>query len=134
MCYADRMKKAVKGNLITNGVRLEPHEINTVVYYLARGEDIELIPPSNTPMNKNADFLMRGLVWELKCPMGKGLATVQHLFRKAAKQSENVIFDLRNFKGSERQVVALLNKLFNASRRVKRMHLILSTAVLIEKP
>ncbi len=119
--------------MISNGVRLELHEINAVTYYLARGDNIELIPPSNTPMNKNADFVMRGLIWELKCPMGKGMATVQHLFRKAAKQSENIIFDLRNFKGSEKQVVALLNKLFSDSRRVKRMHLILRTGVLVER-
>ncbi len=126
------MKKCKVGSLVSHNVIMDPHELRAVMFYVSRGDDIELIPPSNTPCNKNADFIMRGVVWELKCPMGRGMATVQHLFRKAAKQSENVIFDLRGFKGDERQVVRLLVSLFNSSRRVQKMHLILRNGDLTE--
>ena len=118
------MKKDILGRLITNSVMIEPHELETVMFFVCRGEEIELIKPSNTPLNKNADFMMNGKVWEMKCPMGKSLLTVEHLFRKAVRQSENVVFDLRHFRGDKKEAIKLLEKVFRLSRRARRMYVI----------
>ncbi len=113
---------------------MEPHELETINYFLHLGYDIEVIVPRYTPGSKNADFFMNGLVWESKCPMGKSLSTVEHLFRKAVRQSENVIFDLRNFGSSEVKAVKLLLRIFNVSKKAKRIKIIKRNNEMVECP
>lgn len=134
MCYAGRMRKCSIGNLETHGISLQMHELEAIQFFLERGKDIELVVPSNTPRNKNADCIMDGLFWEMKCPMGKSLATVEHLFRKAVRQSENIIFDLRHLKMDDGRAVNLLSRLFLMSKRVRRIKIISKDGFLIEKP
>lgn len=122
------------GKLESHGIVLQRHELDTIKFFLKRGKDIELIVPSNTPHNKNADCAMDGLFWEMKCPMGKSLATVEHLFRKAVRQSENVIFDLRNIRIDSEKVANLLCRLFIMSKRARRIKIITKDGFLIEKP
>ena len=84
-----------KGKLITNGVKLQPHEEITVEFLIRLGKDIELIPPSNTPHNKRGDLLMDGLIWETKSPVHSNRRAVERVFYAATLQAENLIFDLR---------------------------------------
>ena len=104
------------------------------MYFILRGEDVELIPPSNTPHNKTGDFFKNNLIWESKCPRGKSLATIEHRFRKGTHQSENIVFDLRKFRGDELQAIKLLTKKFRLHRRIKRMCIITKVGDLIEFP
>ena len=46
------------GKITPNGVSLEKHENDTVVFFTNLGYNIELIPPSNTPKAKTPDFMM----------------------------------------------------------------------------
>ena len=112
------------GRITPNGVSLEKHENETVVYFTNLGYDIELIPPSNTPKAKTPDFMMDGKAWEMKSPQGKSRVTVEHAFKRAAKQSENIIIDLRRTKIPTNQVKASLEKLFKASRRIRNLKVI----------
>ena len=48
------------GKIIPNGVSLEKHENDTVIFFTNLGFNIELIPPSNTPKAKTPDFIMDG--------------------------------------------------------------------------
>ena len=112
------------GRITPNGVSLEKHENETVVYFTNLGYDIELIPPSNTPKAKKPDFMMDGKAWEMKSPQGKSRVTVEHAFKRAAKQSENIIIDLRRTKIPTNQVKASLEKLFKASRRIRNLKVI----------
>lgn len=82
---------------------------------------ISLIVPSYTPHNRNPDFMMDGVLWEMKSPQGKNLRTVEHAFKNAAKQSENIVIDLRRTKLATSSAVKLLEKRFNLSRHVKRL-------------
>lgn len=134
VCYAGRMKKCSIGKLEAHGINLQVHELSTIEFFLERGKNIELVVPSNTPHNKNADCIMDGLFWEMKCPMGKSLATVEHLFRKAVRQSENVIFDLRYLRMGDTKAVGLLSRLFVMSKRARRIKIITKSGFLIEKP
>ena len=112
------------GKITPNGVSLEKHENETVVYFTNLGYNIELIPPSNTPKAKTPDFMMDGKAWEMKSPQGKSRVTVEHAFKRAAKQSENIIIDLRRTKIPTNQVKTSLEKLFKASRRIRNLKVI----------
>lgn len=109
------------GKITPNGVSLEKHENETVVYFTNMGYNIELIPPSNTPKAKTPDFMMSGKAWEMKSPQGKSRVTVEHAFKRAAKQSENIILDLRRTKIPTDQAKTSLEKLFKASRRIRNL-------------
>lgn len=54
--------------------------------------DIKFIPRSN---QKTPDFLIDGLHWELKTPIGTGKYNIQHLLHSAVQQSKNIIVDAR---------------------------------------
>ena len=127
--------KRRKGKIIPNGVILEPHEYKTVVFFTELGYDVEFMPRVNTPKSYSPDIMMRGLIWEMKSPNGKGKSTIEHIFRKAAHQSENIILDLRRSKGkNESKNIHQIEQRFFRSRRVKRMHIITKDGKFISLP
>lgn len=121
-----------QGRLITNNVILERHEMSTVNFLLNYGYDIELIRPSLTPHSKNADLIMEGLVWEMKCPQGKSRHCVERLFRRAAHQSEHLIIDLRLVKIDAKIAETTVQRLFKQSRRMRRMIVIIKSNQLLD--
>ncbi len=54
--------------------------------------DIEFIPRNN---QKTPDFMIGGIEWELKTPIGTGKYNIQHLLHAAIRQSRNIIIDAR---------------------------------------
>lgn len=124
-----RSKK--RGKLTVNGVNnKEPQEKATIDYFLDRGKDIELIPPSNTPKNKRPDFRMDGLDWESKSPVVAKAKSIEKLFHKAGAQSSNRIMDLRRLL-SDTEARKTLEKCFNTSKKVKNMLVITKAGLLI---
>lgn len=61
-----------QGKITPNGVSLEKHENDTVVFFTELGYDIELVPPSTLSGNKKPDFIMGGVFWEVKSPQSNG--------------------------------------------------------------
>lgn len=118
------MRKTKKGKLILNGVVLEKHEMKTVAFFTSSGFDIELIPPSNNPRTKSADFIMVGIEWEMKGTQGDSRHTLERHFKKARRQSKNVIFDLLYSKMDEEKAIKFLEKCFYQSRSCKKMIII----------
>ena len=104
-----------QGRLIVNGVILQIHEQKTINFLLGLGYKIELIRPSYTPNSKNADFIMNGRKWEMKCPEGKSRLTMEHIIRKASHQSENILIDLRRLRLEE--TLAIRQSKYEFSRR-----------------
>lgn len=76
----------------------EKHEYETAKFFANRGFDVAFIGPHYNYGVKNADFIMNNMVWETKSPVGSSARTYEDNLRKAIKQSENVIFDLRRLK------------------------------------
>ena len=119
------MKSNREAKLIAHGVILELHELSTVTFLSGFCQTtIELIPPSHTPGVRTPDFVMWGIMWEMKSPQGKELRTIEHAFKNAAKQSENIVIDLRRNNVDVDSAVKLLKKRFDLSRQVKRMLII----------
>lgn len=126
------MRERPIGKLTTNGVVLQPHEYETVMYFLRCGKDIELIPESHTPKKPSPDFWMDCLVWESKSPTMNKIKTIERLFYKAVRQSSNVVFDLRRLDGSDAAIWRALEKCFKATRKARRMYIILKDEMLQE--
>ena len=123
-----------KGKITPNGVSLEKHENDTVIFFTNLGYDIELIPPSHIPNTKSADFKMNGKKWGMKSPKGKSKSTLEHAFQAAAKQSDNVIFDLRRTSIPLEKSLTILSKLFDTSKRVKNLWVITKKQSLLKFP
>ena len=122
-----------KGKIIPNGVKLEPHEYETILFFTELGKDVELIPPSLTPGVHNADFFMDKLIWEAKCPTGNSTRmTIDRILHKAARQSENIVIDLRRTKLVDEQSIKQIEKRFELSRRIRRLLVITKQEELID--
>ena len=114
-----------KGKLLANDVVLAKHEMATVLFFLDRGFNVELIQPSNVQHMRRPDIFMASLLWEMKAPRGTGKNTIDHIFKKAAHQSENIILDFRHYntKNAEKRI-AIAKRRFISSRHIRRMCII----------
>lgn len=91
-----------KGDIIfANNYQPLNHELDTAIFLSSLGKTIEFIPASNMDNIKTPDILMDGLKWEIKSPINNGKRTIEHAFRGALQQSNNIIFDLRRSKTSD---------------------------------
>jgi len=77
----------------------ELHEVDSAMVLASHYQStVEFIIPVNDYKRKNADFVMLGVEWELKCPTGVSKATIENSFRTASKQSKNLVIDSRRTK------------------------------------
>ncbi|MDO4526706.1 MAG: hypothetical protein Q4B87_01290 [Candidatus Saccharibacteria bacterium] len=79
----------------------EPHEYKTAKFFSNLGLDINFIKPSNTKGTKSPDFEMASKNWETKSPIRYSDSSFEDNFKKAIKQSEHVIYDLRRLSPSD---------------------------------
>lgn len=121
-----------QGVLVTNGVILERHEMMTVNFLLRLGFNIELIPKSNRAGVRTPDLRMLNLEWEMKSPKGQGKYLLQNVVHRAARQSENIIVDLRRVKIHPMKCLNELDKQFNYSKRCRRMKVITKTGEVVD--
>ena len=121
MLHTSLMKR---GNLIRNGVKIQPQEESAIEFLLSQGLNVELIVPVNTPKNKNPDFLINGVVWELKSPETKNKKTIKRLINSTTKQSVRIVVDLKNLKLNEEIAINILEYEFRDSHRVRDMMII----------
>ena len=76
-----------------------PHEVD-VALILSRHYQttVEFLIPVDDNKRKSADIKMLGTLWEVKSPTGGSKATIQNQFRRASKQSKNIVLDIRRIK------------------------------------
>ena len=126
------MRPNKKGKITPNGVSLEKHENETIVFFTELGYDVELIPPSNSPKSKTPDFMMGGVAWEMKSPQGKSKISLEHIFKKATKQSENIIIDLSHSKIEERIAIKEIERRFSQTSSCRKLKVITKSHKLLE--
>ena len=100
------MKKIRKGRIDISELNVPPekHEYETAKYFADRGFDVKFIRPSDIKGATSPDFEMAGKIWETKSPIKFSKSSFEDNFKKASKQSENLIFDLRRLnKGDEKR-------------------------------
>lgn len=120
------------GRIIPNGVSLEKHEYDTILFLTTLGYNIELIPPSRIPRVRTPDFQMIGLEWEMKSPKGKTRSNLEHAFQTAVKQSVNIVFDLRRMQMSNDKSITIIKQLFEYSKSAKRLLVITKERKLLD--
>ena len=120
------------GKIIPNGIVLTAHEYATLTVLTNDGQDIELLKPSQTKYVKTGDFLMLGMAWEMKSPIGKSPRTMEHIFRKAAHQAHNLVIDLRRTKIPDAQAISSLEKVFGSSRSVRHLWIITKKSEIVK--
>ena len=99
----------------------EPHEEYTAEYFARRGYDVTFLKTSNIKGSHSPDFLLIGRIWETKSPITYSDSSFEDNFKKAEKQSGNVIFDLRrlNKKNESRYLKNLIKR--STSNKIKTL-------------
>jgi hypothetical protein len=125
------MKKFGK-TILSFGARAEPHELETAMFFNKLGKDVTFLAPVYEKGAKTPDIKMDGLLWEIKAPKNDGKYTIEHIFRKALKQSKNIIFDLRRTKMSNDKCVSQITKQFRLIRKISRLLIITKEKKLLD--
>ncbi len=127
-----KTKKTKKGKIAPNGVVLKTHENATIVFLTEKGFDIELIPKSNVKGLHTPDFIMNKIKWEMKSPKGEGNSVIKNTFQRAAKQSSNLIIDLRRVKRHQSKCLKEIEREFNHSKRINNLLIITKKGKLLD--
>jgi len=109
------------------GVRLEPHEEDTIDFFMKDGKDVEVLAPSGTRKQNSPDIEFDGLVWEMKSPTSSNRRTIENRVREAARQSGNLIFDLRRIKKYPEKAEKEIIRQYEKSSNIKRLIIINSS-------
>lgn len=112
------------GRVDKNGVKAEPHEESTALYLTQYGFYIEFVKPRNSYKANSADFMISGSLWETKSPITFKESTIKGDFRKAKKQSDRIIFDLRRVKKYADDVEKYIISIFEEPGYVRRLMII----------
>lgn len=72
-----------------------PHEQRVAKILALAGHAVEFFPESNT---KTADILLDGVEFEIKSPKSANANSLEHILKKAVKQSCNIIIDTSRMK------------------------------------
>ena len=121
-----------KGKIIPNGVVLEKHEYQTILYFTELGIDVELIPKSNNQGEHSPDIRMNKLFWEMKAPKGEGKYLIPNTIQRAVKQSSNIIIDLRRTRRHQTKCLNEIKKEFEKSKSIRYIKVITKMGKLIE--
>jgi hypothetical protein len=91
--------------------------------------DIEFVSRSN---HKTPDFLINGIMLELKSPTGKGKHNIEHQMKGGVKQSGNIILDARRSKLHITKIRSTLRAQLEHRKAIKRLILIDKTKNIVE--
>lgn len=124
----------MRGRIYISKLKIPPekHELETARFFAERGHDIEFIPPNYSPEVHTPDIIMDGVAWEIKCPKGKSKRTIENNFRKAAKQSRNIIIDLRRINLKENICITQIRRELQGRPYIKRLLIIKRNEELID--
>lgn len=120
-----------KGNIsIPAGVHPWPHELRVAEILALAGHTVEFIP---TSIMKTADILLDGVEFEIKSPITNKANTIDHMIRKAIRQSPNLIIDSSRMKDiREPQVRKLLINQARKAKQLKRIILVTKFGQIID--
>ena len=115
--------KRMNGEIDISALNVPPekHEYITAVFFAKRGKDIIFIKPSDIKGQHTPDFIMDSKMWELKSPIVYSKSSFEDNLRRAVKQSENIIYDLRRLKQRDEVVYIKELRKWSKKRKVKTL-------------
>lgn len=81
------------------------HEVLTALRLAETGMDVLFRVDSREEGAKNPDAEMNQQVWEFKAPTGEGKNTIDSQMKRAGKQAERLVLDLRRSKLDDREAI-----------------------------
>ena len=88
---------------------------------LQNGFSISLIKKSCIPNQRSADMLIDGEMWEMKAPKGDSRWTIERNMHRAARQSGNIIIDLRRCERPDSKTIPEIKKIFRGLKGLRRV-------------
>ena len=103
----------------------EQHEIDAAMILASHyNTKVEFIVPVDDYLRKSADLIMSGVEWEMKSPIGYSKATIENQFRRASKQSKNMVIDTRRTKLDDKDIEKAILRETKKPSAIKRVILI----------
>jgi hypothetical protein len=110
--------------------RPRPHEIEVAEILATHFKvDVEFVP---TTKRSTPDFLIDGILWELKSPQGKGKNNIQRQLQYASHQSSNVIIHAGRSKMHANKIRREVEYQFKIIKSVERLLYIAKDKKVIE--
>ena len=116
--------------IITTPRKLWPHELRIAQILAESGHEIKFLGESNL---HNPDILLDGIEFEIKSPKSSNTNSLEHLLKKAIKQSPNIIIDTSRLKNTpDRNLQRFLVHQFKLRKQIKRLILITKKGKIID--
>jgi hypothetical protein len=113
----------------------EPHEVDTA-WVLARHYDcvVAFVIPVNDYARSSLDVLMRGVLIELKSPIGNSLKhTIKEQFDRASSQHAAVlVLDGRRTKLTDEHIIGKIKNELKYRRRIKKVIFVAKSEEIVE--
>lgn len=125
------MNKTSKGKIIIPaGIHPWPHELRVAEILALSGHIVEFLPTKST---KTADILLDGIEYEIKSPLTSKANSLEHVLKKALRQSPNIIFDSsRMRKIKDNKIQNFLSTQFSIRTTIKNLILITKAGKIIQ--
>ncbi|MBR3252946.1 hypothetical protein IKF84_02645 [Candidatus Saccharibacteria bacterium] len=113
------MRKQRKGIIIASKRKLWPHELRVARILAAANHTVEFLEESSL---HTADILLDGVEYEIKSPKSGTANSLEHLLKKALKQSPNIIIDTSRIKNLQDKAIRnFLRVQVKSRKQVKKM-------------
>lgn len=117
----DRWEIRPSGVYVPFGATLQEHELATADRLAEEGMQVFMLPIDNTPGVKNPDAEVDGVVWEFKAPRGSSPSTIQSQFKRAGKQAERLVLDLRRCGLEDSKALADIERRFYGRKTLREV-------------
>lgn len=116
--------------IIPAGVKPWPHELRTAEILAMAGYNVRFIRESNL---HTADVLLNGIEFEIKSPKSANANSLEHLLKKALKQSSNIIIDTSRMKNSrDNNVKKFLISQAKSRKQIKKLIMVTKRGQIID--
>ena len=116
--------------IIPAGVKPWPHELRVAEILAMAGFNIRFLEKSSL---HTADVLLNGIEFEIKSPKSANANSLEHLLKKALKQSSNIIIDTSRMKNSrDNNVKKFLISQAKSRKQIKKLIMITKRGQIID--
>ncbi|MBQ7802589.1 hypothetical protein IJ380_01880 [Candidatus Saccharibacteria bacterium] len=122
--------KPKAGVYIAPGRKPWPHERRAADILALAGYYVEFLPEGSL---HTADVIVDGIEYEMKSPKSATANSLEHLLKKALKQSPNIIIDASRLKGiREDKICKFLASQARSRKQIKKLLLVTKAGKIID--
>ena len=116
--------------IIPAGRKLWPHELRVANILAMAGHNVEFLEESNL---HSADILLDKIEYEIKSPVSSTANSLEHLLKKALKQSPNIVIDTSRMKNArDDNTRKFLISQIKSRRQIKKLIMITKQGRIID--